>query len=62
MAQPRRTLVRGPDPRSRSSEGSIRAHALEAAIREYTAVTHEIPRPFVWTKTADEILASVAPS
>ncbi len=34
--------------------------ALEAAIRHYIAVTNEAPKPFVWTKTADEILASVA--
>jgi len=34
--------------------------ALEAAIRQYIAVTNETPKPFVWTKTADEILASVA--
>ena len=34
--------------------------ALEAAIREYIAVTNETPKAFVWTKTADEILASVA--
>jgi transposase len=34
--------------------------ALEAAIRQYIAVTNEAPQPFVWTKTADEILASVA--
>jgi transposase len=34
--------------------------ALEAAIREYLAITNESPKPFVWTKTADEILASVA--
>ena len=34
--------------------------ALEAAIRQYLAVTNEDPKPFVWTKTADEILASVA--
>ena len=34
--------------------------ALEAAIRQYIAVTNEAPKPFVWTKTADEILASVA--
>jgi transposase len=34
--------------------------ALETAIRQYIAVTKEAPRPFVWTKTADEILASVA--
>jgi transposase len=34
--------------------------ALEAAIREYLTITNETPKPFVWTKTADEILASVA--
>lgn len=33
--------------------------ALEAAIMEYIAVANENPKPFVWTKTADEILASV---
>jgi transposase len=33
--------------------------ALEAAIMQYIAVANEQPRPFVWTKTADEILASV---
>lgn len=33
---------------------------LEAAIKEYLAVTNEDPKPFKWTKTADEILASVA--
>ncbi len=34
--------------------------ALVAAIRQYLALTNERPKPFVWTKTADEILASVA--
>jgi transposase len=34
--------------------------ALEAAIREYLRLTNESPTPFVWTKSADEILASVA--
>ncbi len=34
--------------------------ALQAAIRAYIAHTNEHPKPFVWTKTADEILASVA--
>jgi transposase len=34
--------------------------ALEAAIREYLTITNESPKPFVWIKTADEILASVA--
>ena len=34
--------------------------AFEAAIRQYLPVTNADPEPFVWTKTADEILASVA--
>jgi transposase len=33
---------------------------LEAAIREYIDVHNENPKPFVWTKTADEILHSIA--
>jgi hypothetical protein len=34
--------------------------ALEKAIRQYLATANENPKPFIWTKTADEILASVA--
>jgi len=34
--------------------------ALEKAIREFLAVHNHDPRPFCWTKTADEILASLA--
>ena len=33
---------------------------LIAAIRTYLAVTNEAPTPFVWHKTADQILAAVA--
>jgi transposase len=33
---------------------------LERAIHEYLAVHNEDPKPFVWTKTADEILQSIA--
>ena len=33
---------------------------LRTAIQAYIASTNEHPKPFVWTKTADEILASVA--
>lgn len=33
---------------------------LEMAITHYLAATNANPKPFVWTKTADEILASVA--
>jgi transposase len=42
----------------RGAHCSVRA--LEATIREYVTMTNEAPRPFVWTKTADEILAKVA--
>ena len=33
---------------------------LEQSIERYLAVTNDAPRPFVWTKSADEILATVA--
>ena len=33
---------------------------LETAIYRYLDVTNEDPKPFVWTKTADQILANVA--
>jgi transposase len=42
----------------RSSHHSVRE--LEAAIKSYLAINNQAPTPFVWTKTADEILASVA--
>jgi len=42
----------------RGAHASTRA--LEAAITAYIALSNRSPKPFVWTKTADEILASVA--
>src|SRR5262245_65993055 len=33
---------------------------LELAIHRYIDITNSHPKPFIWTKTADEILASVA--
>ena len=33
---------------------------LEAAIQEFLDVHNDDPKPFIWTKTADEILASIA--
>jgi hypothetical protein len=33
---------------------------LETAIQHYLALSNESPKPFVWTKTANEILGSVA--
>lgn len=36
------------------------SRALEAAIYHYLNVTNQTPKPFVWTKSADEILANIA--
>ena len=48
-------------PATQIKRGADRsARALETAIREYLAMTNNAPKPFIWTKTADEILASVA--
>ena len=33
---------------------------LETAIYRYLDLTNEDPKPFVWTKTAEQILANVA--
>jgi hypothetical protein len=33
---------------------------LKAAIQEFIDAHQAHPKPFVWTKTADEILASIA--
>ena len=42
----------------RGSHRSVRQ--LETAIRSYLEITNQSPKPFIWTKTADDILASVA--
>lgn len=42
----------------RGAHRSVRT--LEAAIQEFLDAHNEDPKPFVWTKTADEILASIA--
>ena len=34
--------------------------ALENDIKDWIATWNESPRPFTWTKTADEILNSLA--
>jgi len=33
---------------------------LKTAIREFIATYDTTPKPFTWTKTADEILATIA--
>ena len=42
----------------RSSHRSIKA--LEDDVNAWIAAWNDDPKPFVWTKTADEILASLA--
>ena len=37
-----------------------RAAIRTADIRSYIECTNDEPKPFVWTKTADDILASIA--
>ena len=40
--------------------GSFRStRSLEQAIRRYIEATNDNPKPFIWTKSADDILASV---
>jgi len=47
--------------RRRLERGAFTSTAdLEAAILTYSAETNAAPRPFVWTRTADDIFASVA--
>jgi transposase len=42
----------------RGAHRSVRE--LETAIKSYLEITNQSPKPFVWTKTADEILDSLA--
>jgi transposase len=45
----------------RVRRGSYRStKQLEQTIRDFIRLHNEDPKPFVWTKTADEILASIA--
>ncbi len=46
--------------RKQLRRGTYRStQALEQAIREYLEVYNEDPKPFIWTKTADQILESL---
>ena len=45
----------------RLARGAVRStRALEQALKSYIAATVADPKPFVWTRTADEILESGA--
>ena len=44
----------------RLQRGKFRStRSLEQAVRRYIAATNQNPKPFVWTKSADDILASI---
>ena len=53
-------MVRGADdPATASRRAPQRCGNLERAIREFLDQHNTAARPFVWTKSADEILASI---
>ncbi len=60
LAEPRRTLVRRADHKwiKRSAHRSVRD--LVASIRTWITNWNEDPKPYIWHKTADEILTSLA--
>jgi hypothetical protein len=60
VAKPRRALVRRADHEElrRGTHRSIRQ--VNTDIRAWIDTWNEDPRPFVWTKTADQILDSIA--
>jgi hypothetical protein len=60
VTQSRRTLVRAPQTETDQVRRSPQRPRPQTAIREYVTITNNTPQPFVWTKTADEILAKVA--
>jgi hypothetical protein len=60
LDQPGRALVRylTQDLLQRSDHGSV--HALERDIRNWVAARNEDPKPFILTKTAEQILESLS--
>jgi hypothetical protein len=55
------TLMRGAHRMGHSPERPPRSTwEPQGAIRRYIEVTNHRPKPFVWTKTTDEIIASVS--
>ncbi len=62
MAEPRRALLRRDHAQAHSARrGAFASVAeLEQAIRDYLDRHNAAPKPFVWTKTAETILAKEA--
>ena len=59
VAEPGGTVVWRADRQDDRRGAHKSVQALEADIRAWTGNWNEDPRPFVWTKTADEILESL---
>ena len=60
MGQPGRAVVRVPDRPDDPAQRPKSVAALENDIRDWIADWNEHPKPFLWTKTAEEILDSLA--
>jgi hypothetical protein len=60
VAEPRRALVRRTDDQKlrRGAHRSVRQ--LNTDIRAWIETWNHDPKPFVWTKTTDQILESIA--
>ena len=59
--EPGRTLVRRAHDQAIASRYASQCRGADGARSgEFIAVTNDAPKPFVWTKSADEILASIA--
>jgi hypothetical protein len=56
LDQPGGAMVRRTHQQANSTGRVPHCKRLEAAIREYIDVHNEDPKPFVWTKTADQML------
>jgi hypothetical protein len=54
------SLARSAGPSTATGTCHASVQALENDIREWIATWNDNPRPFTWTKTADEILSSLA--
>ena len=57
LAEPRRTLLRRDHGKAHSTWQLLRVDDLEGAIYDYLLQQNAKPKPFVWSKTADDILA-----
>ena len=60
LAQPGRTLVRRLTNRNCAARTHRSVAALEADVQNWIDAWNADPKPFIWTKTADQILETIA--